>query len=65
MAEMIPCPSCKKEISERAKVCRHCGHNTRNLLHEKTQGAARKEGHATKSGQPEIAPRRSNAAKRV
>jgi predicted amidophosphoribosyltransferase len=35
MTEMVECPSCKKEISKRAKVCPKCGRNTKEMLHHK------------------------------
>ena len=35
---LIKCPECKKEVSDKAEVCPHCGYPLRKRKDEKSEG---------------------------
>ena len=65
MAETVQCPSCKAEISKRAKVCRKCGRNTSALLHAKPAGSKMKDVPQAKGGTPPATKQRSTESRRT
>lgn len=65
MEDPVLCPSCKHEISKRAKVCPKCGHNTAAQLHAAPGDSRRGGGAQSRAGSPALKPQRSNAARRT
>ena len=65
MAETVPCPSCKFEISTRAKMCPKCGRNTKSILHAKPFDSKGKDVPQAKGGTPPSKSQRSTASRRT
>ncbi|MFT5145194.1 MAG: putative amidophosphoribosyltransferase [Rhodothermales bacterium] len=65
MTEMVECPSCKKEISKRAKMCPKCGRNTKEMLHHKPDSKKQKSSSQASGQSATLTKERSTASRRT